>query len=106
MPSWRANRFHEGEQTMAVANAAAYELVTVLWRRRVGNGSIECRLVRAKRPAKRLVQLLAEYSDAGELCTTVVQVADVDEEAREALRLERLILAASARPEIHELLLP
>lgn len=91
--------FDGGDQTMAVAHAADYELVTVLWRRRVGNGSIECRLLRAKRPAKRIVQLLAEYTDAGVFTSQVCQCDSPEDEARSALRIEREILAASMRPE-------
>jgi hypothetical protein len=102
MPSvpFRAPRFDaSGDQHAAVAHAADYELVTTLWRRRVGNGSITCQLLRAKRPAKRIVQLHAEWTDAGVPTTCICQVHSPAEEAHDAARLERLILAASRRPE-------
>jgi hypothetical protein len=46
----------------------------------------------------RIVQLLAEYEDAGVDVQQVVQCQDELEEAREAERLELLILTASIRP--------
>lgn len=98
MPSWRHHFGVDGDQHMGVAHAAHYERVTTLWHRRIGNGSIECQLLRAKRPAKRLVQLLAEWDDAGTPTTAIVMIKDELEEAREAARLERTILAASIRP--------
>jgi len=82
-----------------VSQAHDYEVVTVLWRRRVGNGTLQCRLLRAKRPAKRIVQLLAEYTDAGVLTTAICQVHSPQEEAADAFRLERQILWASTRPQ-------
>jgi hypothetical protein len=88
-----------GDQHMAVAHAADYEVVTVLWRRRVGNGSITCKLLRAKKPAKRIVQLHAEWTDAGVPTACVCQVHSPEEEQADAARLERQILAASRRPE-------
>lgn len=88
---------------MPVAHAAAYERVTVLWRRTVGSGFIECRLLRARRPAKRIVQLYAEYLDAGVPTTAVVGVDSPEEEARVAARLEAQIRHAGRLPDLPEL---
>jgi hypothetical protein len=89
-----------GQLHARVAQAHDYQLVTVLWRRRVGNGAIECQFLRSTSgPAKRLVQLHATWSDAGVPTTAVCQVHSPEEEARDAMRLEHMILAASRRPE-------
>jgi hypothetical protein len=83
-----------------VSQAHDYTRVTTLWRRTVGNGSIECKMYRAASgPARRIIQLHAEYTDAGVHTTTVCGVADPLDEQRQAARLERVIRAASARPD-------
>jgi hypothetical protein len=83
-----------------VSQAHDYTLATILWRRRIGNGTIECKMYRSTSgPARRIVQLHAEYIDAGIHTSAVVGVASVFEERVEALRLEKIILAASTRPD-------
>lgn len=82
-----------------VSQAHDYDRITTLWTRTVGSGQILCQLRRASSgPARRIVQLIAEYEDAGVLTTHTVQVESAEEEAREAQRLERLILEATIRP--------
>lgn len=81
-----------------VSQAHDYDHITTLWTRKVGTGQIVCQLRRASEPAQRIVQLVAEYEDAGVLTTQIVQVESADEEKREALRLESLILESIVRP--------
>jgi hypothetical protein len=95
-----ANRFIAGDpdQHARVAHAAEYSLELPLYQRRVGNGTITCRMLKSPTPAKRLVQLVAEYYDAGVQVTQVVQCEDEPDEVRQLARLERRILEASRRP--------
>jgi hypothetical protein len=84
-----------------VNQAHDYELATILWRRRIGNGTLTCKLFRARSgPARRIIQLEAAYTDAGVTSTLVSQVNDPLEEQFVAARMEREILAASARPDL------
>jgi hypothetical protein len=87
-----------GELHARVSQAHDYSRVTILWRRRVGNGTIDCELLRSPTPAQRLVQLRAQYTDAGEPVLHIIKCSDELDEARQAARLQRLILLASARP--------
>ena len=84
---------------MRVADAIAYTRVTTLWTRKVGNGTLRCELLRANKPARRRLQLVAEYDHrflGGVLHTVVVE--DELEEARVARRLEATMLVAQAQP--------
>ena len=97
--SHSANRLDpDGTQHARVAHAADYSIELPLYDRRVGNGHIFCRMLRSPTPAKRIVQLVAEYSDAGVEVLRVVQCASEQEEITQLERLEKLILAASRRP--------
>lgn len=99
--AFRANRLDPDGVTQhaAVANAGEYSIDLPLYHRRVGNGTITCRMLKRKGgPGKRIVQLVGEYSDAGEGVTHVVQCASETEEVEQLARLERIILAASRRP--------
>lgn len=87
-----------GAPHMRVGQAHDYDVVTTLWRRRIGNGTIDCQLLRAKVPAKRLVQLRAEYIEDGIDTLEIVQVDDELDEARQCARLERKMLLAAAKP--------
>jgi hypothetical protein len=90
----------DGTQHARVAHAADYSIELPLYHRRVGNGMISCRMLKAPTPAKRIIQLVAEYSDAGVAVQHVVQCTSEAEEVRQLERLERLILAASRRPSL------
>lgn len=98
MRSYGARVDPDGTQHARVSQAHDYDVVTTLWRRRIGNGTLECQLLRAKVPAKRIVQLRAEYVDAGIDTLAIVQVEDELDEARQATRLERAMILASAKP--------
>jgi hypothetical protein len=101
MPMKRAaNRFITGDpdQHARVAHAGEYTIETPLYQRRVGNGTITCRMMRSPTPAKRIVQLVADYHDGGIQTTRVCQCESEQEEVRDLQRLERLILEASRRP--------
>lgn len=88
-----------GAAQARVPEAHTYDLRVALYERRVGAGVIRCHLVRSSEgPARRLVQLVADYYEAGVAVTTCVQVASDDEELRELARLERVMLAAQRRP--------
>lgn len=95
-----ANRFITGDpdQHARVANAAEYTEELQLYARVVGNGTIRCVMRKSPTPAKRLVQLVAEYWDAGVQVTQVVQCDSEQDEVRQLARLERRILEASRRP--------
>lgn len=97
---FRANRLDADGVTQhaPVAAAADYSIETPLYHRSVGNGTITCRMLKAPTPAKRIVQLVGEYTDAGVEVLHVVQCESEDEEIRQLERLERVILAASRRP--------
>jgi hypothetical protein len=87
-----------GVQHARVAHAQTYHVATILWRRHVANGEIRCELVRAASGiGHRMVQLVAEYEDAGETCTRVRMCDDPADEAYSAALLERLIIEASRR---------
>jgi hypothetical protein len=88
----------DGEQTMRVAQAHDYSIELPLYVRRVGSGSITCRMLKAPTPAKRIVQLVAEYVEAGIDTTRVVQCESEVEEMHQLARLEGIILAAERRP--------
>ena len=99
MTSYGPRFTDDGRQTMRVAQAAIYELHRPFYVRHVGNGRVTCYPAkRAGGPGMRLVQLVAEYTDAGCLTTAVVQVGSLEEELAELARLERRILEASRRP--------
>ena len=96
----RSSRRHDpdGTQHKMVADSIDYRVAATLWRRKVGNGSITCKLLRGHKPSARIVQLLAEYDDAGTAVSRVVNCTDQLDEERQAQRLERIIRQASARP--------
>jgi hypothetical protein len=88
----------DGTQHARVAQAHDYSIEIPQYRLAVGNGTITCRMLKAPQPARRLVQLLAEYTDAGVEVLQVVQCDSETEEVAQLARLERIILAASRRP--------
>lgn len=101
MASYRANRLDSDGVTQhaAVANAGEYSIDLPLYHRRVGAGTITCRMLKREGgPGKRIVQLVGEYEDAGEGVTHVVQCASEVEELAQLARLERIIREASRRP--------
>jgi hypothetical protein len=101
--AFRANRLDQDGVTQhaAVANAGEYSIDVALYHRRVGNGTITCRMLKRKGgPGKRIIQLVGEYSDAGEGVTQVIQCASEVEEIEQLARLEGIIRRASRRPSI------
>lgn len=89
----------DGVQHAPVAQAHDYSIETPIYRRAVGNGTITCRMLKAAEgPARRIVQLTAEYYDAGVQVTQVVQCDSEQDEVRQLERLERRILEATRRP--------
>lgn len=96
----RYSRRHDadGTQHKMVADSIEYRVAATLWQRKVGNGSITCKLLRGHKPSARIVQLLAEYDDAGTAVSRVVNCTDQLDEQRQVQRLERVILLASTRP--------
>jgi hypothetical protein len=85
---------------MRVPDAIRYERerVTTLWTRRVGNGTLTLELLRGHKPSRRLVQLVADYEDAGNGIIRTCVCEDQLDEARQIARLEKLMLEASIRP--------
>lgn len=85
-------------QHARVAQAADYSIEIPLYQRHVGNGVILCRMLKAPTPARRIVQLIARYTDAGVEVDHIVQCDSEQEEIHQLERLEKLILQASRRP--------
>lgn len=85
---------------MRVPDAITYERerVTTLWKRRVGNGTLTLELLRGHKPSRRLVQLVADYEDAGNGVIRTCVCEDQLDEARQTERLEKLMLDAANRP--------
>lgn len=99
MSAWRPPRTEvDGTQHADVAHAAEYSLEVPLYVRSVGAGTITCNMLKAPTPAKRLIQLKAEYYERGVQVTQVVQCSSEREEVAELARLERVMRAAQARP--------
>jgi hypothetical protein len=96
----RANRFDPDGvvEHRRVAHAAEYSIELPLYMRTIGNGSVKCVLLKSPTPAKRIVQLIAEYKEAGVYVHQVVQCISETEELAQLQRLERVILEASRRP--------
>jgi hypothetical protein len=90
----------DGTQHARVAQATDYSIELPLYHRRIGNGTVYCRMSKAAQPARRIVELVAEYSDAGVAVQHVIRCTSEDEEIRQLMRLERLIAAASRKPAI------
>jgi hypothetical protein len=83
-----------------VSQAHEYQVASLLWRRPVGNGIVTCELLRSiTGPAKRIVQLRADYTDAGTVTTDVIQLAGEDDEQLQVMLLTVKILEASRRPD-------
>jgi hypothetical protein len=89
-----------GGMHMRVPDAVDYERqrVTTAWRRKVGNGTLTCEVLRGHKRSRRLVQLVAEYEDAGDAALRTCICDDELDEARQVQRLEKLMLEAAARP--------
>lgn len=101
MTAWRPPRREpDGTQHRDVAHAAQYSIVTPLYRRAIAGGVVVCELLRSPTPAKRLVRLTAEYSDAGIATTHVVMCESEVDEVAQLQRLERIIGEASRRPSL------
>lgn len=99
MAKWRPPRVDpDGVQHKDVAHAAEYSIEQVLYRRQVGTGNITCRLHTSATPAKRIVQLTAEYDEGGIFTSRVVRCESETEEMLELQRLEKIIRKASTRP--------
>jgi hypothetical protein len=98
--TWQPNRLDSDGVTQhaRVAHAAEYSIQVPLYHRHVGTGMITCRLLRSPTPAKRIVQLVAEYVERGVDTTRVVQCESEVDEIRQLERLERIILEATRRP--------
>lgn len=88
----------DGTQHARVAQAHDYKIETPLYVRQVGNGTITCRMLKSPTPAKRIIQLVAQYSEAGVAVDRVVQCTSETEEIAQLERLERIVLEASRRP--------
>jgi hypothetical protein len=88
----------DGTRHLPVASTGEYEEIPA-YVRNVPGGRITCfTLKRREGPGKRMVQLRADYTEAGCATTKIVKCdSDVDE-VRQLERLEKLILAASRRP--------
>jgi hypothetical protein len=92
-------RFDGGDQTARVSQAHEYTRKDELWSRSIGSGRLSCRMLRAASgPARRIVQLVAEYDDRGVAVVQVVDCKSEEEEKREAFRLEGLIRYSNALP--------
>lgn len=88
-----------GTLHMRVRQAHDYDRQMTLWRRKVGNGHIDCKMLRASSgPARRIIQLHATYTDAGVLTMSIVTCENELDEAIQISRLEARVLAASSRP--------
>lgn len=101
MTAHRAPAFDPGDhaQHARVGSRAIYDVQIALWHRRVGNGTIYCRLLKASAgPARRLVELVAEFEDRGVGELRVVRCTSEADEHRELERLEGIMRAAAARP--------
>jgi hypothetical protein len=98
MRSYGARVDPDGTEHARVSQANDYSIEIALYRRDVAGGSITCRMLKADRPAKRIVQLVAVYMDAGVQTERIVQCENEDEEIRQLERLERIIREASRRP--------
>ncbi len=98
MKSYGQNVDEDGIQLARASDAVTYERSLLLYTRRIGTGNILCELLRANRPAVRLVRLTANYRD-GDTQVTAVRIctSGLDEKAALA-ELEKRMLAALARP--------
>ncbi len=85
-------------QHARVAQAATYDLATILWRRRVAGGELRCELLRVTGgTGRRIVRLVADYEEGDTSCTRT-RVCDTPlEEELGAIYLERVMLEASRR---------
>jgi hypothetical protein len=82
-----------------VHQAHDYDRVQLLRETRVGNGTIETLLITASSgPARRLVQLRAQYTEGGVGVDRVVQCKDELEEALQRRQLELDMLEAARKP--------
>jgi len=95
-------RRHDDDGTVhaRVANVGNYGVQTILYTRKVGGaGTIRCELLRRRGgPGKRLVQLVADYDDAGVAVQRIVMCDDELDEQYQLRRLERTMLEAMRRP--------
>jgi hypothetical protein len=97
--SYGPRREADGTQHARVAQAGEYSIELPLYQRAIGTGTITCRMLkRDAGPGRRIVQLLAEYYDAGVQVTRVVQCASETEEVAQLQRLERIIRRATSLP--------
>lgn len=89
-----------GALHMRVPDAVRYERerVTTLWSRKVGNGTLRCELLRGHKPARRIVQLVADYEEAGNGMLHTCVCEDELDQARQEERLEKLMLKAAVLP--------
>ena len=85
-----------GEQTMRVAQAAAYKVAVAHYYRRIGGGTIKCETLKSESgPGMRIVQLVADYIAADGIPTQrVVVCRSIEEEAAQLERLQLIIEAA------------
>jgi hypothetical protein len=95
-------RRHDDDGTVhaRVRNVGRYSVQTVLYTRSVaGVGTIRCELLRNRDGVgRRLVQLVADYVDAGVAVQRIVMCDDELDEKYQLGRLERTMLEAMRRP--------
>lgn len=85
-------------QHARVAQATSYARITTLWERRIAGGKIRCELLGgADGPARRIIQLVAEYPDVDGLNTVIRKCDSAEEERRACIYLEMIMRAASRR---------
>jgi hypothetical protein len=100
-PRWQPPRQDpDGTVHRRVAHAAEYSIETPLYRREIAGGTVTCRMLTSPQRAKRIIQLSAEYYEAGILTTHIVQCESESDEVRQLQRLERVIREASRKPEL------
>ena len=97
MKSYGATHDEDGIPIGRVTNSATYNRQLLLWRRRIGNGTLTCEQLLPDRAARRLVRLTANYTDAGDEVCAVAIIEDEDDERLTASRFEQRMLMAQVR---------
>ncbi len=79
------------------SSAVTYSRSLVLWRRRIGNGTLTCEQLRADQTAPRKIRLTANYTEGDESVQSVAFPTDELDEQLTIRRLEERMLLAQAR---------
>lgn len=94
-------------QHARVAQATSYARITTLWERKIAGGTIRCELYGgADGPARRIVQLIAEYPDGDGLNTVIRKCDSPAEETEACVYLEMIMRAATRRGASAEVEIP